>query len=199
MQCPICGNTIIFPAIPPARGGKTVTVLPNRPARKWMWNAKAIFLNLRDFPHWNTVVQIAVPFVIIGALLAGAAFVKNKFTDEPAPAEAPVVQVQSGGWDKMTALARMDQKMQQYVQSISQARMNLAVAQRALEAEQKRASQAHGGDEQQAASSNVQSAERSVAQIQNTLTYLRQHFNTDLEAYRKLGGTIDYRSRVPNN
>ena len=47
--------------------------------------------------------------------------------------------------------------------------------------------------------SNVQSAQRSVAQAQNTLSYLRQHFDIDLANYQKLGGTIDYRSRVPNN
>jgi hypothetical protein len=199
MQCPICGNTIIFPAIPPAKGGKTVTVLPNKPARAWLWNAKAIFLYLRDFPHWKIVGQIAVPFVIIGALLAGAAYVKNKFTDEPAAAEIPVVQAPAGGWDKMTELARADQKMQKYVQSINQAHATLVGAQRALDLEQKRLSQAQGSDEHQAQASNVQSAERNVAQAQNTLNYLRQHFNTDLENYRKLGGTIDYRSQVPYN
>jgi hypothetical protein len=199
MQCPICGNTITFPAIPPARGGKSVAVEQTKPTQKWSWNPGAIFLNLRDFPHWNTVAQISVPFLIIGALLAGAAFVKNKFADEPASAPAPVVQAESGGWDKMTALARADQKMQHYVQSILQARKTLAAAQRELDAEQKRYSQARGYEEQQAVMGNVQSAQRSVTQAQNTLTYLRQHFDTDLVNYRKLGGAIDYRSRVPNN
>ena len=199
MQCPICGNTITFPAIPPASGGKTVAVEERKPARKWSWNAKAIFVFLRDYPHWNTVVQILVPFLIIGALLGGAAFVKNKFADEPAPAPAPVVQAQSGGWDKMTELARADQKMQQYVQSINQTRATLAAAQRALDIEQKRYSQARGYDEQQAVMGNVQSCQRSVTQAQNNLTYLRQRFDADLVNYSRLGGTIDYRSRVPNN
>lgn len=199
MQCPICGNTITFPAIPPARGGKTVAVEEQKPARKWLWNAKAIFPYLRDYPHWNTVVQISVPFLIIGALLAGAAFVKKKFADEPAPAPALVVQAPAGGWDNMTELARSDQKMQQYVQSISQARRTLAAAQMGLDAEQKRYSQARGYEEQQAVMGNVQSCQRSVAQAQNTLNYLRQHFDADLANYRRLGGTIDYRSRVPNN
>jgi hypothetical protein len=198
MQCPICGNTITFPAIPPASGGKTVAVEQQKPARKWLWNAKAIFLYLRNYPHWNTVVQILVPFLIIGALLAGAAFVKKKFAGEPAAVPAPVVQVESGGWDKMTELARVDQKMQQYVQSINQARKALASAQMILNNEQKRYSQARGYDEQQAISGNVQSAERSVTQAQNTVAYLRKHFEADLARYQKLGGTIDYRSRVPN-
>jgi len=199
MQCPICGNTITFPAIPSARGGKTVAVEEQKPARKWLWNAKAIFPYLRDYPHWNTVVQISVPFLIIGALLAGAAFVKKQFADEPAAAPAPVVQAEPGGWDKMTGLARADQKMQQYVQSISHARMALAAAERVLDSEQKRYNLSRGYEEQQAVLSNVQSAQRSVAQAQNTLSYLRQHFDIDLANYQKLGGTIDYRSRVPNN
>src|ERR1700733_11455336 len=117
MQCPICGNTITFPAIPPAVGGKPAAVMQQKPPRKWLWDAKAIFLYLRDFPHWHTVWQILVPFLIIGALLGGAMFVKNKFADEPAPVAAPVVQAEQGGWDKMTELARADQKMQQYVQA----------------------------------------------------------------------------------
>jgi len=144
-------------------------------------------------------VQILVPFLIIGALLAGAAFVKNKFADEPAAAPAPVVQTDSGGWDKMTELARTDQKMQQYVQSLTQAHQVLAASQRELDLEHQRYSRARGYDEQQAVMASVQSAERSVTKAQNTLTYLRQHFDTDLEKYRRLGGTIDYRSRVPYN
>jgi hypothetical protein len=197
MQCPICGNTITFPAIPPTRGGKTVAVEIKKPARQWLWNAKAIFLYLRDYPHWRTVAQIAVPFVIIGALLAGAAFVKNKFADDSAPAAAPVVQAESGGWDKMTGLARADQKMQQDVQAVNQARSTLAAYQRALEAEQKRYNEARGYDEQQAVKGYVQSADSSVKQAENRLAYFRQHFDADLQNYRKLGGTIDYASRVP--
>jgi hypothetical protein len=199
MQCPICGNTITFPAIPPSRGGKSVGVEQRKPARNWAWNAKAIWFYLRDFPHWNTVVQISVPFLIIGALLAGAAFFKNKFADEPAAATAPVVQGQPGGWDKMTELARADQKMQHYVQWISQARMAVSAAQRQVDVEQKRLSLSHGSDEQQVAQANVQIAEHSLTQAQNNLTSLRQHFETDLNYYRNLGGTIDYRSRVPYN
>jgi hypothetical protein len=198
MQCPICGNTITFPAIPPKSGGKTiVSDEPKKPARNWAWDAKAIFLYLRDFPHWKIVLQIAVPFLIIAALLAGAAFVKNKFSDEPVAA-APVVEGQPGGWDKMTELARADQKMQQYVQKINQTRMNMAAAQRMVDLEQKRLSQARGSDEQQVAQANLQVAERSLAQAEKSLVYLRQHFNTDFEDYRRLGGTIDYISRAGN-
>lgn len=164
-----------------------------------MWNAKGIFLYLRDYPHWKTVAQIAVPFLIIGALLAGAAFVKNKFADEPAAAPAPVVEAQPGGWDKMTELARADQKMQQYVQLISQTRMTLASAQRVEDTWEKRYNQTRGSDDGQAVLASLQSAQQSVTQAQNRLTFLRQHFESDLENYRKLGGNIDYRSRVGNN
>ncbi len=198
MQCPICGNTITFPAIPPGRGGKTVAAEPKKPARPWMWNPKAIYLYLRDFPHWNTVVQIAVPFLIIGVLLAGAAFVKNKFADEPAAAPAPIVQAQPGGWDKMTELARADQKMQQDVQSITQARMNLAGAQRVQETWQKRYDLSRGSDEGQTVLASLQSAQQSATLAQNRLNSLRQHFEIDLANYRRLGGNIDYHSQIPD-
>jgi hypothetical protein len=195
MQCPICGNTITFPAIPPASGGKKIADEQPKPARQWSWNLAKIFVSVRDFPHWNTVMQILIPFVIIGALLAGALFVKNKFSDQP-EASTPVVQAPVGGWDKMNELARADQKMQKDVQAIAQTKKSLASAQAMLNAEQKRLGQARDSDEKQTLTANVQSVERSVNQAQNALATLRQQFQADMEKYRKLGGTIDYYSRV---
>jgi hypothetical protein len=195
----MCGNAIVFPAVPPARGGKTIEVEKIKPIRRWAWNARAIAVYLRDYPHWKTLWQIAVPFVIVAALLAGAAFVKNRFTDQPASAPAPVVQTQSGGWDKMTEFTRADQKVQQDLQSVLNAKKLLMDAQHVLDVEQKRYNQAHGYDEQQAISGYVQSAQRSVAQVQNMYDACHRHFQADLEVYRKLGGTIDYNSRVPNH
>jgi hypothetical protein len=199
MQCPMCGGTIVFPAIPPARGGKPVAVEPIKPSRKWMWNAKAIVLYLRDYPHWHTLGQIAVPFLIVGALLAGAVYVKNKIADQPEPAPVPLTQAPRGGWDKMTEFARADQKVQQDVQLVTQAKKSLVDAQRVLELEQKRFSQAHGSDEQQAVQPYVQSAQLQVTQAQGMFNACRNHFQTDMAIYRKLGGTIDYNARVPNN
>jgi hypothetical protein len=197
MQCPICGNTITFPAVPPTKGGKIIADETPKPRRKWNGNIGGIFVYLRDYPHWDTVGQIMVPFVIIGALLAGALWVKNKFTEEPASGPAPIVQGEGGGWDKMTEMARVDQRMQQYVQSIILTKKAVTSASRALEAEQKRLAEARDPDEKQAISANVQSYERALNQTQNKLSSLQQHFQTDYEKYRNMGGTIDYISRVP--
>jgi hypothetical protein len=156
-----------------------------------------MFGNVWDFPHWNTVLQVLVPFVIIGVLLAAALWVKNKYSDEPASASAPVVQADSAGWDKMTKLAQADRKMQQYVQSIAQTRRALAAARAALQNEQKRLGEARDPDERQAISSNLQSYERIADQTQNKLSGLERQFEIDYEKYRELGGTVDYRSQVP--
>jgi hypothetical protein len=202
MQCPICGGAIIFPAIPPKSGGKTIAGDPAKPARaprNWGWNAKAVFLYIRDFPHWNTVGQVAVPFLIVGALLAGAIFVKNKFSDQSDQAPASVTQAPVGGWDKMTALARADQKVQQDVQVVLQAKKAVGDAERALQAQQKSYSQARGSDEQQAVQAYVQSAQHTQKQAQDAYDARRRQFQADMAAYRKLGGAIDYSSQIPYN
>ncbi len=198
MQCPICGNTITFPAIPPSKAGsKTVLSQKAKPARKLAGNAGKILGGIWDFPHWHTVRQILVPFVIIGVLVAGALWVKNKYSDEAASGPAPVVQTDSTGWDKMTKLAQFDRKMQQYVQSIAQTRRALAAAQAASRNEQKRLGDARDPDERQAISANVQSYERTANQVQERLSMLQRQFQTDYEKYRGLGGTVDYNSQVP--
>src|ERR1700753_3777206 len=85
MQCPICGNTITFPVIPPTKGGtKAFYAEKPKPKRQWAGNAGKMLGNIWDFPHWNTVLQILVPFFIIGALIATALWVKNKYSEEPA-------------------------------------------------------------------------------------------------------------------
>jgi hypothetical protein len=198
MQCPICGNTITFPAIPPTKGGSKAFYAerPKR-ARKWAGNAGKIFGNVWDFPHWNTVLQILVPFVIIGVLLATALWVKNKYSDEPASGSAPVVQSDPSGWDKMTKLAEMDRRLQQSVQSILRLRKDLAAAHAASANEQKRLSEARDGDERQAISSNLQSYERAAEQTANKLSGLERQFQIDYEKYRSMGGVVDYQSQVP--
>jgi hypothetical protein len=198
MQCPMCGGAIVFPAVLPSRGGKPVAgAEAPKPRRNWAWNATAIYHYLRDYPHWRTMGQVAVPFVIVGALLAGAAYVKNKFSDQPESAAAPVVQEPSGGWDHMTALARADQKMQQHIQRLGLAKKALMAAKQSLSVQQKNFSQVHGSDEQQAAQSYLQAAERAEAQAQKTYDACRTQFQADGEIYRKLGGTVDYYSRAP--
>jgi hypothetical protein len=196
MQCPICGNTITFPAIPPTTGGKAIAIEQPRPVHKWAWGAKAIFIYLRDYPQWRIVAQISVPFLIIGALLAGAAFVKNKFSDEPAPVAAPVIQAQPGGWDKMTEIARSDQKVRQCVHSIAQAHASLLVLEGMHQAAEQEVARARGSQEREIAENHVHDADREVTQAQKVLGVLRERFEAELANYQKLGGTVDYRNQV---
>lgn len=197
MQCPICGNTITFPAIPPKTGGKTIYVEEvKKPIVQWAWNAKAIFVYLRDYPHWKIVGQVLVPFILIGALLAGASFVKKRFSDESGPV-APVIQAPQGGWDKMTELARADQKMQECVQSLLRAHQSMLVAQAQERAAEGESSRAHGSQEHELANDHERRAQFAINEAQKQISFLRAKFETEFDNYQKLGGTVDYRSKVP--
>jgi hypothetical protein len=197
MQCPICGNTITFPAIPPKTGVKNIAVEEVKPRAKWAWNPAAMFFYLRDFPHWKIVWQIFIPFLIIAGLLWGASIVKTKFSDD-APPPTQVYQPQPGGWDKMTALARADQKMQQCLQSLTQARAVERAATMQVAKAQQEMERARGSQEHDIANSHLRAAERMESQAQNTFTLLRQRFDVESLEYEKLGGTVDYRSQLPN-
>jgi DNA-directed RNA polymerase subunit RPC12/RpoP len=199
IQCPICGGTIAFPAVPPTGGSKTVENEARKAVQQPPWNLMSVYISLKNFSHWSTVWQVAVPFLIIGTLLAGALFVKSRFADEPPAVGAPVIQAEHGGWDKLTELAHTDQRMQQYIQAIIQAHKTLATAQRNLEAAEKLYNQTQNPDEKQAVSGEVQSARHVLTQAENNLAFLRRRFDTESENYRKLGGTVDYRSRLPRN
>ncbi|HEX4122899.1 MAG TPA: hypothetical protein VH619_19965 [Verrucomicrobiae bacterium] len=197
IQCPICGSAIVFPAILPKTGGKTISVEKKKPALQWAWNAKAIVHNMREFPHWKIVGQILVPFILIGALLAGAAFVKKNFGNEPAAPTAPVIQAEPGGWDKMTELARSDQKLQQCVQTITQAHNALLAAQRDEQIAGMESSRARGSQERELANAHTRRAELAINEATKSISFLRSRFQVELANYQKLGGTVDYQSKIP--
>lgn len=189
MQCPICGNTITFPALPPSRStqGLHIRRPVEKPAGKISWPTPAFLLVLRDFPHWKIVAQCAVPFVIIGALLYGASFVGKKTSDQPAAPFAPVVQAEPDAWQKMTDLTRAD--------SAVQARLSeLIFAQRAL-----RMAQRVRDEYEHKSTPEVQrnAAEKNLAEAQQTFNVAQQRFDAAFEKYQTMGGSVDYRSRVP--
>jgi hypothetical protein len=193
IQCPICGNTITFPAIPPQSGGAGVRINrpEDKPARKWAWNLQAIFLFLRDFQHWKTVVQCVVPFLIVGALLAGAAYVKNKFADQPAAPPEPIVQANPDAWQKMTELTRAEQAVKDQITVLVRARASVKQAEEIRAATHR----------QYPGNSNplmLRTADETAQKAQNNYNKARQHFENLLEQYRKLGGTHDYRGEAPN-
>jgi hypothetical protein len=195
MKCPICGNTITFPAIPPktnAQGARAER--PRQGAgRKWAWNPRSIFLFLRDFPHWKTAAQIVVPFLIVGGLLAGAGYVKKTFTDPPpdAPAETPV-QTDPEAWRKMTDLTRADQAVQE------QLKITLALRAVLKERETIRAAtrRQYPGNSNPSA---VSSADAAADKARNNYMTANQRFESLDREYQRLGGTVDYRRRLSNN
>jgi hypothetical protein len=195
MVCPSCGKTVTFPAIPPGRGPGSHTTRVKaldarragpKPAPGWLRNAPKALGFLRDFQHWNVVGQCAVPFLIIGVLLVGAAFVKKKFSDAPAPAVVPAVHAEPEAWQKMADLTKADQAVRSLMKEVK-ADHAMVVA-----AEQARQQLSQGS------ASLKMSAEEQLHQAQNTLTDAHKRLDVALEKYRALGGTVDYRSQMSN-
>jgi hypothetical protein len=147
-----------------------------------------MFLFLRDFQHWNTVWQCVVPFLIVGVLLGGAFYVKNKFTEQPAAAPSePVVQADPDAWQKMTALSRAEQAVEQQIRIVAQAS---AISKQADDIRD-RIHRTYPGT-----APEVKSADDRARQAQTFYSQARQRFDALNGEYQKLGGTHDYRSQI---
>jgi endogenous inhibitor of DNA gyrase (YacG/DUF329 family) len=193
MQCPSCGKTVAFPAIPPGRGAASARVKEldskqpeGKPARTKPQHVSKAPGFLRDFEHWNLVWQCVLPFVIIGLLLAGAAFVKNKLSDNSAPVAAPVVQADPAAWQKNVELTKADQKIRSLIAELNAAHGMVVAADRARQ-------QATSADSLQR-----KNIEQQTQVAQTTFAASRKRLDDALEKYREIGGTVDYRSQIPN-
>ena len=195
--CPTCGHTITFPAIPPGHGAAAPATAPapgqkpgQKPAAKagpaGSGNTKGTGDNLRDFQHWNVVVQCAVPFLIVAALLVGAVFVKKNFGSPATPVPELVVQPEPGAWNRMTALTKADEAVKAEIQEVTVARALLASAQRTQ-------LRLQSGDPMQrkGAADQVDAKQRLLAAAQ-------MRFQAAFANYQRLGGKVDYRSQLPN-
>jgi hypothetical protein len=200
MVCPICGKTVTFPAVPP--GGKGPSLHIHRPeaARpaKWSFDFFGILAPLRRFEHWSMVLVCLVPFMIVGALLAGAVVVRKHLGNAPAAPVAPLIQAEPNAWQKMTDLARADQLVQDKLAAVRRAAAAVAMAER------NRASLHafyHGKTLDQTSYNSVQlqfkARDEAVANAQRALDYARRCFESAVQKYQQLGGTIDYRRQLP--
>jgi hypothetical protein len=186
MQCPMCGQTITFPALPPGGHGTTLRVksLEYKEAKKWRLPPAIVLL--LNFQHWNTVAQCAVPFVIVGALLAGAIIVKNKFAETPTTVAVPVVQADPDAWQKMTDLSKAEIAVKEQLREVKVAQAKAEMAERLRKQVQHLDSFQRKSTEQQA-----ETAERE-------LVVAKQRFDLANDAYLRLGGNVDYRSQIKN-
>jgi hypothetical protein len=200
MVCPICGKTVTFPAIPPGGKGKTLHIKHTAaaPAAKWSFSLDGILGPLRQFKHWNTVLACLVPFVIVGALLAGASVLKKQAGNETAAPVAPI-QADPNAWQKMTDLARAEQLVQERLAALNRIHA-LCVA-----ADQNRANlhaYYHGQTLDQATHDSVQhqyrNADQAVMNAQQAEAAARESFENAYQNYQKLGGTVDYRQQLPH-
>ena len=191
MQCPSCGKTVAFPAIPPGRGARSARVkeldarrAEVKPARSWLRHAPRALGFLRDFEHWNVVWQCAVPFLMMGLLLAGAIFVKNKFSAASAPPAIPAAQADPQAWQRIADLTKADLAVRALIKEYN-ADHALVVA-----AEQTRQQMEKGDPAQK------KSFEEQVQLAQNTLSATQKRLEAALQRYQQLGGTVDYRSQM---
>ncbi len=188
MQCPSCGQTVTFPAVPPKAAGpslKSKSLNRTKPAAAAAaGKVSAMFAGLRNFEHWQVVGQCVVPFLIIGALLGGALFVKNKFGSPAAEIAVPTVQADPGAWEKASDLNKADTAVKAAVQT-------LAAAHTACDAAELRVRQTKGLESWQR-----KNAEEQQAQAQARLGAARKEFDRAFNRYRDLGGTVDYRGQV---
>jgi hypothetical protein len=192
MTCPICGNTVTFPAIPPKTTAKGLRL--DRPAEKvapkWGWKPRRIFLFLRDFPHWKIIGGALVPFLVIGGLLVGAKYVKSNFTDQPtaAPVEA-IAPVDPDSWQRSADADRIGAKVAEQVSRTLAARAAMKQAAAVRDATRIRS----GG-----ASSYTASAEEAFQRAQNIYNLNYNKFRELNAEYQKLGGKVDYQAQLSN-
>jgi len=200
MVCPICGKTVTFPAVPP--GGKRQTLrtkiaAPTRTA-KWSLDPKDILACLNQFKHWNTVLVCLVPFVIVGALLIGAAELRNHVGSGPVMPVAPPVHAEANAWQKMTDLARAEQLVQDKLNAVLQARAAATAAERTRDTRHAY----YSGKTLDPASYNgvmlqLHADEQAANNADSYLAAVRQSFETAMQNYQRLGGTVDYRRQLP--
>jgi hypothetical protein len=190
MQCPSCNKTVAFPAIPPGKGrgapAARVKTQEAKPAPSRQRYAPKALGFLRDFEHWNVVWQCAVPFLIIGALLAGATFVKRKFSDAPIPVAAPAVQADPEAWQKMTDLTKAEQAVQHLIKVCNVDHAMLLDAERARQQLEK------------ADSFQRKSLDDQAQAAQNSFNAAHKRLDAAMQKYRELGGTVDYQSQLQN-
>jgi hypothetical protein len=200
MVCPICGKTVTFPAVPP--GGKGLSLRIKRPeaarAAKWPFDFFGILAPLRRFQHWNMVLVCLVPFIIVGALLAGAAMLRKQLGNTPAAPVAPLIQADPNAWQKMTDLVRADQLVQKQLAAVRNASAAVAAA------EENRAKfhaywhvrRAADQATYQSVLAQYKAKDEAVANAHKVLDHARQCFDSALRKYQQLGGTTDYRRQL---
>jgi hypothetical protein len=192
MTCPICGNVVTFPAIPPKTTAKGLRLdRPSQPvARKWVWKPRGLFLYLRGFPHWKIIGGALVPFLLVGGLLAGARYVKKMFIDQPtvAPVEA-VAPVDPGTWQRSADADRVGSKVAGQVEITRKLRAALKQAAKVRDATRLR----YTGSSPYAAS-----ADAAFQTAQNNYNAAYNEFRRLNAEYQRLGGTVDYQSQLSN-
>jgi hypothetical protein len=185
----MCGQTVTFPAIPPARSGPSYQLknaqAKAKPARNWAAKVPGALGVLRDFQHWDVVGQCVVPFLIIAVLLGGAIFVKNKLGAPASAADAaPAVQADPEALQRMTNLIKAEQAVQAAMRVLDQANALLDYEQKARQ-------------HSEAADPLLRkTAEERLHRVENTVKEARKQFDAAESKYRQLGGTKDYRSQL---
>jgi len=120
-------------------------------------------------------------------LLAGAAFVKKKFSDSPALVAPSTVQADPQAWQRMADLNKAERAVRDLLKVVQADHAVVVAAQRARQ------------QSEQGNAAVKKSFEEQAQLAQTTFSDARKRLDVALDKYQTLGGTVDYRSQVPNN
>lgn len=202
MQCPSCSGNVTFPALPPGSAKQALRLERDRPKVKQRFKfdggkiLAAIVSYFSTFKHWQIVAMCAVPFLLIGAGLAAASFVRNH--DSSKASETVASPAQAAESERMAALNQADLVVQDRVKSVWKSKNAADTAIRNRTA----LHQMYDGKQMSPGMRNAVDARYKVADeeleaAQANLNGWLKSFDTAYETYRKYGGTIDYQSQLP--
>ena len=186
----------MFPAIPPGGFAPKLKIAAPAPPPKKKFEfklgpmLKAVFTWAQEFEHWRVVGFCLIPFVIIIVALVAANAVKRHQV-ETGPMHT-TTQVDAGAWDKVEEVAKADQQMQAYVQTVltAKARVDTAIQSR------DNLHRMLAGAAFETVAARFQAADKEVSNAQQSLAATKRNFDLKYDNYQKIGGKVNYPAQV---
>jgi DNA-directed RNA polymerase subunit RPC12/RpoP len=204
MPCPMCQQSIMFPAIPSGlkktSSLRLVRDIP-KPVQQFHFSFAGLFLFLRE--HWKVIGTCLVPFAVLaGALLAASSFRHSEPPPAPAPAPTataaettPSSETEASSTSDPppvpTDLTQASQQVQARLSAVKQASAALQAAQKNNTAIRQQYADSPAGE------ASEKSAEAACQAAQKSLTAAKTAFGAAFTNYQAIGGPIDYRRQLP--
>jgi hypothetical protein len=198
IDCPSCQKPVLLPAAIGAAAARKTQLQKNQ-IRRESPNAKkpvpgfASTRKVIEFQYWKVVGICLVPFLIIGGLLYGAAYLRKASANDTVEIpKAITTPVAGDGWKKMTEMAQVEGAIKSQIQQTRELKQILQVENAQMQQYQNNSANASLMQQQKEDLSKKMEAQ------QNQVNALHTAFYQTMDLYRKMGGTIDYNSQFPN-